>query len=304
MTKKTELVVSAGSVEDVQRLFQAGADAVEIGQARYSLRMPGSFDLSMIKETMQIARHYDKKVYVSVNTLFHPDLVEELASYLGQLQALSVHAIIFGDPAVLMAARENAPTIPLHWSTETTSTNYRTVNYWGKKGASRAILARELSFEEVIGVKQNTTLEVQVQIHGMTCIFHSKRSLVSNYMDHRSDGREWDLPLFIKENNREDANYPIFQDEQGTHVMSAEDICMIEHLPTFLKYRFDVLKIDGILKSAEYNESIVSIYRKAIDDLSKHPDHGVDPAWMREIKSIQPETRPLGTGFYFKEQVY
>ncbi|MBP1931239.1 peptidase U32 family protein [Ammoniphilus resinae] len=304
MTNKTELVVSAGSVEEVQRLFQAGADAVEIGQARYSLRMPGSFDSSMIKETMQIARHFDKKVYVSVNTLFHPDLVEELASYLGQLQELSVHAIIFGDPAVLMAARENAPTIPLHWSTETTSTSYRTVNYWGKKGASRAILARELSFEEVIGVKQNTTHEVQVQIHGMTCIFHSKRSLVSNYMDHRKDGRELDLPLYIKEDNRDDANYPIFQDEQGTHVMSAEDICMIEQLPTFIQHGFDALKIDGILKSAEYNETVVSVYRRAIDDLMEDPNRGVDSAWMEEIKRIQPETRPLGTGFYFKEQVY
>jgi putative protease len=307
--EKPELLISAASVPDVERYFRAGADAVNIGNEQYALRMPGSFSLTEIQESVAIARRYQGKVYVSINALLHHEMLSGLEEYIQQLQAYGVDAIVFGDPAVLMAVRQVAPGMRLHWNTETTSTNYHTVNYWASKGASRAVLARELSLEDVIEIKRKTSIEIQAQIHGMTCIFHSKRELVSNFLRYKgmatpSETVGMDRGLFLKEEKRQEQKYPIFEDVHGTHIMSAEDICMLEHLHAFLQAGIDSLKIEGILKSVEYNETVVSIYRTAIDHLLDHPEDPIDPKWIEEIRKIQPANRPYGTCFYFKEQIY
>ncbi|NGQ95886.1 U32 family peptidase [Brevibacillus sp. SYP-B805] len=306
--KKPELVTTAATLEEVERVFEAGADAVTLGHERYALRQPGHFELEQIKEAQQIARKHGGRVYAVMNALMHHDEVGELAGYLEQL-APHVDAVVFGDPSVLMTARQVAPELPLHWNTETTSTNYRTVNFWAGKGASRAILARELSLEAVLEVKRNTRIEIQVQVHGMTCIFHSKRELVSNYVRHQGKDPEQEIRaaqrrMFLKEDNREDQRYPIFEDRHGTHIMSAEDICMLEHLSSFITGGIDALKIEGILKPLEYIQTVVSIYRKAIDRLAENPHADIDSGWLDELKSIQDPARPLGTGFYFKQQIY
>ena len=91
-----------------------------------------------------------------MNGIFHNDKVEALAPYMKKLQEIGVDGIVFGDPAVIIARREAEVTIPLHWNTEQTATNYFTANYWGKRGATRAVLARELSLDEIVEMKENT----------------------------------------------------------------------------------------------------------------------------------------------------
>lgn len=118
-------------------------------------------------------------MYAAVNAIFHNEKVDELNGYLAFLQEAGVDAAVFGDPAVLMAAREAAPELKLHWSTETTGTNYYSCNYWGRKGARRAVLAKELNMDSIIDIKENAEVEIEIQIHGMTCMFQSKRSLVA-----------------------------------------------------------------------------------------------------------------------------
>lgn len=307
--KKTELLVTAASIEEVERLFRAGADAVEVGNERYALRAAGNFMLPDIAEAVKIAHQYKGRIYVLMNALLHNEVLDGLEQYLHDLQEIGVDAIVFGDPAVYMAAKATVPDMKLHWNTETTSTNYRTVNYWARKGVRRAILARELSLEEVIGIKQNTDIEVQAQVHGMTCIFHSKRELVSNYMSYQGkdlmqEDRRITRRLYVKQDQRDNERYPIFEDAHGTHIMSSEDLCMLEHLAPLVREGVDSLKIEGILKPIPYNETVVSIYRKAIDRLAEDPNGGIDPNWMEEIRAIQEENRPLGTGFYFKASVY
>ncbi|GAX89063.1 peptidase U32 family protein [Effusibacillus lacus] len=309
MGKKTELLVTAGDLQEAERMLQAGADAISIGHERYALRMPGSFELPDIRDAVALARHFQAKVYVSINALLHNDSLPELNDYIRQLNEAGVDAIVFGDPAVLMASRLAASKLKLHWNTETTSTNYRTVNYWAGRGVARAILARELSMEEVLYIKQNTKIEVQVQVHGATCIFHSRRELVGNYMQHQGrmaeeGNRSRNRHMFLKEKNRSEERYPIFEDRHGTHILSAEDICMLEHLGPFLTAGIDSFKIEGLLKTADYNAAVVSLYRKAIDCLADNPNAGIHPGWLAELRSIQPPDRPLGTGFYFREQIY
>ncbi|MCF6093998.1 U32 family peptidase [Microaerobacter geothermalis] len=307
--KKPELLTTARNIDELIKVIEAGADAVNIGHERYGLRLPGNFSLNDIEQAVPLAHDKGAKVYVSVNNLMHHEILAELPQYISSLDQVGVDAIVFGDPAVLVTAAEVAPHLSLHWNTETTSTNYETVNYWAQKGASRAILARELSLEAVLEIKKRVNIEIQAQIHGMTCIFHSKRELVSNYM--RYQGKEaGDIPskgrnLFLKEAKRSDERYPVFEDSSGTHIMSMDDICMLEHLPAFIDGGIDSLKIEGILKPMDDHVQIVGIYRQAIDRYVEDSEgYQIDDRWMQVIRELQPENRPLSTGFYFKDLIY
>ncbi len=300
-----ELNVSSGSLAEAEKLFAAGADAVTVGDERYALRAPGYFDLAMIHSAVQLAHDQGKKVYVLVNALLHHDHLEGLEEYLRQLAEYEVDAIVVGDPAVFMTAKRVAPQLGLHWNTETTSTNYRTIQFWAKRGATRAFLARELSMKEVIEIKRYSPVPIQVQVHGVTCIFHSKRKLVSNYFHFQERYREErEQPLFLKEHVRDEQQYPVFEDLHGTHVMSAEDLCMIEHLGQLITSGVDCFYIEGNRKSIPYNCQIASIYRQAIDTFLQDPQAPLDHSLLSELQKIQPKNYPLGTGFYFKEQVY
>lgn len=300
-----ELIVSSGSLAEVEKLFAAGADAVTVGDERYALRAPGHFDPAMIHSAVQLAHDQGKKVYVLVNALLHHDHLEGLEEYLQQLAEYEVDAIVFGDPAVFMTAKRVAPQLGLHWNTETTSTNYRTIQFWAKRGATRAFLARELSMREVIEIKRYSPIPIQVQVHGMTCIFHSKRKLVSNYFHFQERYREErEQPLFLKEHVRKEQQYPIFEDLHGTHVMSDEDLCMVEHLGQLITSGVDCFYIEGNRKSIAYNCQVASIYRQAIDAFLQDPQAPLDHSLLSELQKIQPENYPLGTGFYFREQVY
>jgi U32 family peptidase len=309
--KKPELLITAANVEEVERFLIAGADAVTVGHEQYALRVPGNFSLSDIEQAVKIAHGLEKKLYVSMNALMHNEDLVEMEEYVRNLSAFGVDAIVFGDPAVMMTVQDVAPEMKLHWNTETTATNYETVRYWAAKGAKRALLARELSLEAVLETKRNVEIEIEAQIHGMTCIFHSRRELVSNYFEHlgmeeRRQKTRLENRLFVKETKREEQAYPIFEDKNGTHIMSANDICMIEHLEPFLAGGIDSLRIEGILKTAEYNEAVVRIYRQAIDLCAEDAEayRREAPRWLEEIKAMQPDNRPLDTGFYFKEQIY
>ncbi len=304
--KKPELLVTAKNLDELLQLVHSGADAINIGGEKYGLRVAGDFSLEMIQKGVEIAHENQVKIYVSINAILHNDDLEGLEEYVRQLAAAQVDAIVFGDPAVLVTAKAVAPQLPLHWNTETTSTNFETIEYWARKGASRAILARELSLEEVIDIKQRVDVEVQAQVHGMTCIFHSKRELVSSYLLHiDEEKKEQDTSkeknLFLREHKRPDEKYPVFEDRHGTHVMSVHDICMIDHLGAFIEAGIDSLKIEGMLHDTEYVVQVTKLYRKAIDAiLNEEASDGL----FAQVEKIQPKNRSLDTGFYYKELFY
>ncbi|MEJ8548822.1 peptidase U32 family protein [Brevibacillus borstelensis] len=154
-------------------------------------------------------------------------------------------------------------------------------------------------------MKQQSQIPVQVQVHGMTCIFHSKRPLVSNYLHMLGSGdSKQERLMFLKENTRGGQHYPIFEDRNGTHVMSHEDICILEHLGALIESGIDSFYVEALGKPLAYNFQVVSVYRRAIDCLVKNPQAALDPVLLEAIKAIQPAERPLGTGFYFREQIY
>ncbi|GIP16853.1 collagenase [Paenibacillus montaniterrae] len=305
-----ELLVTAASLEECEQLLEAGATALLVGEAKFGSRLAGQFNLEMIEQAVKLAHQKGAKLYVSMNNLIDNATVNELPSYISSINSFGVDAIVYGDPAVLMAAREHAPAMKLHWNAEMTSTNYATADYWARRGATRYVLARELNMEQIFEIKQNSKLEIQVQVHGMTAIYHSKRSLVQSYAEHHRQQSDYAKlqqasGLYLMENDRPDERFPIFEDEYGTHIMSSDDICMLENLHELLEVKIDSFKIEGILKSTEYNVAVVKAYRAAIDAYLADPEnYTFDESLLDSIRELQDPGRELSFGFFFKEQVY
>ncbi|RFU61485.1 peptidase U32 family protein [Bacillus sp. V59.32b] len=307
---KPELLVTPTSMADILPLVDAGADAFVIGEQRYGLRLAGEFPRADVKKAIEIAHSANKKVYVAMNAIFHNEKVDELEDYVSFLKEADADAIIFGDPAVLMAVRAAAPDMPLHWNTETTVTNWYTANYWGQRGSVRAVAARELSMDELIEMKANAEVQIEVQVQGMTCMFQSKRSLLGNYFEYQGkaleiENRKQQKNMLLHDNERNN-KYPIFEDENGTHIMSPNDMCIIDELQEMVEADIDSFKIDGILKTPEYIVGVTKLYRSAIDLCVEDPDQYEETKdeFLRKIEEIQPEDRKLDTGFFFKETVY
>ncbi|MGE7601122.1 peptidase U32 family protein [Peribacillus sp. NPDC097675] len=308
--KKPELLVTPINIAHLTELIEAGADAFVIGEQRYGLRLAGEFTRVDVKKAIEIAHTAGKRVYVSMNAIFHNDKVDELEDYVAFLSEAGADRIIFGDPAVLMAVRAVAPDMPLHWNTEMTVTNWYTCNYWGKRGAVRAVAAREISLDEVIEMKEHAEVEMEVQVHGMTCMFQSKRTLLGNYFEYQGKAMEVgnrieQKNMFLHDTEREN-KYPIYEDENGTHIMSPNDMCMIDELQDLMEAEMDSLKIDGVLKTPEYIVAVTKLYREAIDLCAEDPDRydDIKMEFLEKIQAIQPDSRELDTGFFFKESVY
>ncbi|MGM9987659.1 MAG: peptidase U32 family protein [Bacillaceae bacterium] len=308
--KKPELLVTPTCLSDIEKVAQAGANAIIIGEQRFGLRLAGEFKGEDLKKAIELAHEHGVKAYVAINALFHNDVLPALKEYISFVAACQADAIVFGDPAVLMYVREIAPEMKLHWSTETTGTNYFTCNYWGARGAKRAVLAREINMDAIVEIKENAEVEIEVQVHGMSCMFQSKRSLVGNYfqyqgrvMDIENKKHESNMFLYDKERG---TKYPIFEDMNGTHIMSPNDICIIDELGEMIDAGVDCFKIDGILKSTDYIVEVTKKYRQAIDLYVENREkyEEMKDEWYKEIEKMQPINRPLDTGFFFKETVY
>ncbi|MDF2945592.1 MAG: peptidase [Bacillales bacterium] len=308
--EKPELLVTPKSIDHISELISAGADAFVIGNREFGIRLLNAFSIEEIGHANKVIKENNKKLYIAVNGLYHNEEIDALRVYITKLGEINVDALIFGDPAVLMIAKEVAPNLALHWSTETTGTNWFTCNYWGEKGSKRAVLAKEINLDAVLEIKENAKVEIEIQIHGTVNMFQSKRTLVKNYYAYQEKDVEKEFEhnsknLFLADRER-GYKYPIFEDKSGTHIMSPKDLCLVNELEDIIDSKIDSLKFDGLLKSKEYITQVTSIYREAIDLCVNDREHyiKVKDDLLNKIQEIQPAERPLDTGFYFKETVY
>lgn len=246
-----------------------------------------------------------------MNGIFHNYHILALEDYIAFLHEIRVDRIIFGDPAVVMIVKQQENPIPLNWNAETLVTNHFNVTI-GRRGAKRAVLARELSLEEILNIKENSDVEIEVQVHGMTCMFQSKRMLLGNYytfqdrqMKIQRNEAATDSQLLLYDEER-DNKYPVFEDYNGTHIMSPNDICLIEELEPLFEAGIDSFKIDGVLQTEEYINVATEQYREAIDLYEEDPEAYEDEKFMLvdPIEAVQPEHRPFDEGFYYKQTVY
>lgn len=305
LKEKPELLAPAGSMEKGKIALLYGADAIYLGGKAFGLRAyAGNFSLEEIAEICQYAHDLGKKVYVTVNIFAHNEDVAKLPEYLRSLEAAKVDALLISDLGVWSTAREVVPKMELHVSTQANNTNFATVNAWQQLGASRVVLARELSLAEIAEISAKTSVELEAFVHGAMCISYSGRCLLSSYLTGRDGNRgactqacRWEYNMYkLAEPNRPGEYFDLEEDEHGTYVMNSKDLCLLPYLPQLMEAGVCSLKIEGRMKSVHYVATVVSVYRKAIDACWANPEGFTVPeAWMEELNKVSH--RQYTTGF-------
>ncbi len=300
--QKPELLAPAGNMEKLHMALLYGADAVYLGGKMFGLRaFASNFSLAEMDEAVAFAHSLHKKVYVTVNIFAHNEDINNLPDYLRSLQAIGVDALLISDFGVWSVAREIIPEMPLHVSTQANTTNWAAVKAWENLGASRVVLARELSFTEMKEIGNKTEVELEAFVHGAMCISYSGRCWLSSYLTGRDGNRgacaqvcRWEFSL--TEKNRPGEAYDVAGDDQGTYIMNSKDLCLLPYLPQLMEAGICSFKIEGRMKSAHYAASVVSVYRRAIDACWRDPQHyTVKQEWLDELEKVSH--RPYTTGF-------
>lgn len=263
--KKIELLSPAGSLDRLKIALLYGADAVYFGGRNYSLRANAkNLDINEIKEACDYAHALGKKVYVTVNIVFHNEDVLGLVDYLHKLEECGVDAIIVSDPLVINIVHENNINIPIHISTQYSTVNYEAVKFFKELGVERVVLGRELSKEEIKEIIDKTGVEVETFVHGAMCASYSGRCVLSNYFTNRDANRggcsqicRWNFDLCID-------GEKIDTDTQFT--MCSKDLCMLEYIPEMIDIGISSLKVEGRMRSIYYIATVINTYRRAIDD--------------------------------------
>ncbi|HIT01971.1 MAG TPA: U32 family peptidase [Candidatus Enterenecus merdae] len=300
---KPELLAPAGDMERLRMALAYGADAVYLAGNAFGMRaFAGNFDRPELAQAVELAHGQGKRVHVTCNTLARNDEVARLPEYLEYLDSIRVDAVIAAGVEVLHLCQRHAPHVQVHMSTQTGITNYEMVRVWHELGASRAILARELSLDEVaeICAKSPQGMEVEAFVHGAMCMSYSGRCLLSNYMTGRDAGRgacaqPCRYAYALVEQKRPGEYFPIVEEDGETFILNSRDLCMIDHVPALLAAGLHSLKIEGRAKSAYYTGMVTAAYRHAIDAAAQGLP--LEAAWRDEVDKVSH--RPYSTGFYF-----
>ena len=299
---KPELLAPAGNMEKLKMALLYGADAVYLGGKILGLRaFAGNFSMEEMRQAIEFAHSLHKKVYVTVNIFAHNEDLAILPDYLLGLQDMNADALLISDPGVWAVARQVVPDMPLHVSTQANTTNWAAVKAWEQAGASRVVLARELSLAEIKEISDKTDTELEVFVHGAMCISYSGRCWLSSYLTGRDGNRgacaqvcRWEFGLTEKKRPAE--IFDVAEDERGTYIMNSKDLCLLSCLPELIQAGVCSFKIEGRMKSAHYAASVTSVYRRAIDSCWQDPArYAVRQEWLDELEKVSH--RPYTLGF-------
>jgi putative protease len=319
-----ELLAPAGNMEKMLIALHYGADAVYLGLADFSLRsMSRSFSEDELIEAIQLARSLGRKAYITLNILPHNRDLEAMREHLRRLAPYRPDAVIVSDPGVFEMAAELLPDSDLHISTQANITNAASARFWKRMGASRIVLAREVSLEEIKQIRDAVDIEIEAFVHGSICIAYSGRCYLSSFLTNRSANEgecanscRWNYTLmrrstqeerhrsmasdeetcFLREEKRPDEYMPVFENDRGTYIMSSKDLCMIEHIPALIEAGVTSFKIEGRNKGVNYAAGVVKVYREALDAAARG-EHTIDPRWIDELNMFS--SRGYTTGMYF-----
>ncbi len=300
--KKPELLAPAGSMEKLKVAVAYGADAVYLGGLHYGLRMGAeNFSPEDLPGAVEYVHAHGVRVYVTVNIFARNRDLPGLGEYLILLRDIGVDGLIVSDPGVLALARSRVPELPLHLSTQANTTNAGAAAFWAAAGVSRIVLARELSLDEIMEIRERVGVQLEVFVHGAMCISYSGRCLLSLYMAGRDANLgdcaqpcRWRYALV--EERRPGQYFPVLEDGRGTYIMSSRDLCRLSGLPDLVRAGVDSFKIEGRAKSVHYVATVVKVYREAIDRLWENPGgYSPDPRWWEELGKVG--NRQYTTGF-------
>ena len=264
---KVELLAPAGDLKRLKIAFKYGADAVYIGYEKLSLRANATnFTFDEIKEAVEFAHNLDKKVYVTVNIVLHNNELEEIDNAIKNLSEIGVDALIISDPAIFKYAKKY--NMEIHLSTQASTMNYKAASFFEKQGVSRIVLARECSKEDIKEIIKNTNVEIETFIHGAMCAGISGRCVMSNVFTNRDANRggcsqvcRWDFDLLNESKEELKGDRPF--------TFCSKDLSMLEYIKDMIDIGIKSFKIEGRMRSSYYLATVISIYRKVIDNCCK-----------------------------------
>ena len=256
--EKIELLSPAGDLERLKVTLLYGADAVYIGGYKYGLRANATnFSLEEMREACSFAHKLGKKVYLTVNIVFHNDETEGVYEYIDEVVDAGIDAIIVSDPFVINYIVTNYPSVEVHVSTQNSTSNYETVNFFKDQGVKRVVLARELSKEQIKEIIDKTGVDIEIFIHGAMCTFYSGRCTLSNYVTNRDANRGGcsQVCRFAFD----------IEDEMQKFTIATKDLNLSEYIKDIIEIGVKSLKVEGRMRSIYYLATVMSSYRKLID---------------------------------------
>ena len=301
--RKPELLSPAGDWEKLRMAVLYGADAVYLAGTSFGMRsFAGNFSDEELPRAVRFAHEHGVKVHATVNTMPRWDEAEQLPAHLEKLDAAGVDALILADLGAFTLAGRYASRCQRHISTQQSVANHVCAQAWYDLGASRVVLAREVSLAEIAAIRQRVSpqLELEAFCHGAMCVSYSGRCLLSNYMTGRDSNRgqcaqPCRYQYALMEEKRPGEYFPVFEDEKGTYIMNSRDMCMIDHLEDLMAAGVDCLKIEGRAKSAYYAAIVTGAYRHCLDAAAA--GEPLDPVWRDEVEHISH--RHYSTGFFY-----
>ena len=304
-----ELLSPAGDFDRLRMAVLYGADAVYLAGTDFGMRaFAGNFSQEELKQAVGFAHAHGVRVHCAVNTLPRNGEAARLPEHLERIQDAGVDAVIVADLGTFTLAGRYAPRCQRHVSTQVSVSNYETARAWYDLGASRVILARELSLEEIRGIRDRTPRELELEafVHGAMCVSYSGRCLLSNYMVGRDSAGDRDAQrgrcaqpcryrYALMEEKRPGEYFPIGEDASGSYILNSRDMCMIDHLDDLCTAGLASLKIEGRAKSPYYAAVVTGAYRHCLD--AAGAGRAIDPVWREEVEKVSH--RPYSTGFYY-----
>ena len=310
MNKKVELLLPAGNIEKLDYAINYGADAVYMGMVDFSLRSMRKGEIitqDNLKKAIELAHSYDKKVYMTLNIYAYDEDIKNLYENIEIIKDANPDALIVSDFGILNVLRNRLPNIDIHISTQTNTLNSEAVKFWRDFGATRVILARELSIKQLSEIRKNVPdIELEVFVHGAQCVSLSGRCLLSDYMTHGerkanhggcSQPCRWKYKLL--EETRPGEYYEIEETARGTHILSTKDLALINYIPRLIEAGMDSFKIEGRTKSLYYVSAVAKAYRRAIDAYYRGEKLSEEELFNELLKI---GNRGYTTGFYLDEQ--
>jgi len=305
--KIPELCVPASNLNVLKYAVAYGADAVYIGGGKYNLRTFGdNFKISEMQQGVEFAHCNNIKVYFTLNAIINENEIEDLKDYINEIKDIEFDAFIISDPSVLYFLKQIIPTARIHISTQVSTSNSISVNFWASQGASRINLAREVPYSDLCNIilnKKPAKIEIEVFIHGALCISYSGRCMLSKYMSGRDANKgqcshscRWQY--FLMEEKRQNMFFPIEQDKRGTYIYNSRDLCLLPKLDLLVDAGVDSLKIEGRMKTESYVSLTTWIYRKALQYIKE--GKFTEPKISYLIKELDKAThRNFTQGFMF-----
>ncbi len=301
-----EVLAPVGDFERLKMALLYGADAVYLGSTEYGMRSASAnFDMDSLRRAVEMAHEKDVRVYLTCNTLPRNEEIDRMEDFIRQAAATGIDAFIVTDLGVLSLVKKAAPEVDIHISTQNGVVNWLAASELYRMGAKRVVLARELSLEEIRQIRKKTPpeLELEVFVHGAMCMSFSGRCVISNYLTGRDANRgqcaqpcRWNYALV--EEKRPGQYFPVFEDESGTYILNAKDMCMLEYIKQLVEAGVSSLKIEGRAKSSYYVGVVTNAYRMAVDGYLQDPENWTLPEWlMDEVRKVSH--RDYSTGFYF-----